>query len=160
MWQNDPEPVASTSTVSAREHVNSKHTSSQNLNRSSSSTSLFKRAISLQFLSRNTDNLVDKEKKAFIKMRYKETSKYVIWPFCKLPDKLPHYTPITMAKPEEADPRTVLHEPDIEDHRSPYLPCTINHVLRSDSEDSSSAEQVLEMTRNIFSCSSTESTSN
>lgn len=45
------------------------------------------------------------------------------------------------------DPRAVLMQPDMDDDHSPYLPATINHVLRSDSEDSSDAEEVLEMTR-------------
>ncbi|KAK6033495.1 homeobox domain protein [Ostertagia ostertagi] len=40
----------------------------------------------------------------------------------------------------EPDPRTILNQAELEDHRSPYLPCTINSVTRSDSEDSSSAE--------------------
>ncbi|CAA85496.2 uncharacterized protein CELE_ZK899.1 [Caenorhabditis elegans] len=152
MWRADDDKP-STSTASARPPT-SKHASVTNLERSKSSTSLFKRAISLQFLARKTDSLVDREKAAYIKMRYKDTAKYVIWPICRLPDKIEHpkHAPLV---PTPHDPRAVLMEPDLEDHKSPYMPATINHVLRSDSEDSSDAEQVLEMTR----CSSTESTS-
>uniref|UniRef100_A0A1I7TZT7 Major sperm protein n=1 Tax=Caenorhabditis tropicalis TaxID=1561998 RepID=A0A1I7TZT7_9PELO len=170
MWRSDEEKP-STSSASARPS-NSKHASVTNLERSKSSTSLFKRAISLQFLVKNTDNIVDREKAAYIKMRYKDTAKYVIWPVCRLPDKIeqpvsfflrPFFGNVNSHDktipiicfvqkpaplvPVARDPRTVLMEPDLEDHKSPYMPATINHVLRSDSEDSSDAEQVLEMTR-------------
>ncbi|CAI2357615.1 unnamed protein product [Caenorhabditis sp. 36 PRJEB53466] len=158
MWQSDEQkPSTSTSSSSARpsDQNNPKHASVTNLERSKSTTSLFKRAISLQFLFKNAENAVDKEKAAYIKMRYKDTAKYVIWPTCRLPDKIETPKPAPLV-PVTHDPRAVLMEPDLEDHRSPYMPATINHVLRSDSEDSSEAEQVLEMTR----CSSsTESSS-
>ncbi|CAO4383210.1 unnamed protein product [Caenorhabditis nigoni] len=153
MWRSD-EDKPGTSSASARPSTNGKHASVTNLERSKSSTSLFKRAISLQFLTRNTENIVDNEKAAFIKMRYKDTAKHVIWPTCRLPDKIEQPKPAPLV-PVARDPRTVLMEPDLEDHKSPYMPATINHVLRSDSEDSSDAEQVLEMTR----CSSSESES-
>uniref|UniRef100_A0A8R1IHF2 Uncharacterized protein n=1 Tax=Caenorhabditis japonica TaxID=281687 RepID=A0A8R1IHF2_CAEJA len=145
MWHSDDQKP-STSVASARISDNTKHASVTNLERSKSSTSLFKRAISLQFLVRNTENVVDKEKAAYIKMRYKDTAKYVIWPACPLPDKIEQSKPAPLV-PVTHDPRAVLLEPDMEDHKSPYMPATINHVLRSDSEDSSDAEQVLEMTR-------------
>ncbi|CAD6188793.1 unnamed protein product [Caenorhabditis auriculariae] len=150
MWQSEQEVnnSAGPSRSSNGKSKPTKHASSTtNLARSQSSTSLLKRAISFQFLSRNTESVVDREKRAFIKMRYKDISKYVIWPSCRLPDQkdFPKNPPLVPTSPK--DPRTVLLQPELEDHRSPYLPCTINHVLRSDSEDSSDAEQVLEMTR-------------
>ncbi|CAI5454037.1 unnamed protein product [Caenorhabditis angaria] len=151
MWQNDSEPQHPSTSASARVSNNVKHSSTNNLVRSKSSASLFKRAISLQFLSKNAESAVDREKAAHIKMRYKDTAKYVIWPTCRLPADIYQIISCGQAAPtiakSEHDPRTVLMQPDIEDHRSPYMPCTINHVLRSDSEDSSEAEQVLEMTR-------------
>ncbi|EGT58065.1 hypothetical protein CAEBREN_09652 [Caenorhabditis brenneri] len=145
MWRSE-EDKPSTSTASARPS-NSKHASVTNLERSKSSTSLFKRAISLQFLVKNAEHVVDREKAAYIKMRYKDTAKYVIWPVCRLPNKIEQPKPAPLVPTPSRDPRTVLMEPDLEDHKSPYMPATINHVLRSDSEDSSDAEQVLEMTR-------------
>ncbi|PAV74188.1 hypothetical protein WR25_08754 [Diploscapter pachys] len=99
------------------------------------------------FLNRN-DFVPDKEQQSFIKLRYKDTAKFVIWPACRLPDG---FTPATCGPPpllvSPTDPRAVLMKPNIEDDRSPYLPPMINSVLRSDSEDSESAEGIMEITR-------------
>ncbi|ETN79338.1 hypothetical protein NECAME_09895, partial [Necator americanus] len=96
---------------------------------------------------------LDREARAFVKLRYKDIAKYIIWPECRLEDGLCSKINVVVREhlskraPPSPDPRTVINEAVMEDHRSPYLPCTINSVTRSDSEDSSSAESVLEMTR-------------
>ncbi|KHJ98800.1 hypothetical protein OESDEN_01206 [Oesophagostomum dentatum] len=106
----------------------------------------------LQFIAKKFEPL-NKEVRAFVKLRYKDIAKYTIWPECRLEDgwsskvNVGIYERQPPRPPSGPDPRTILGRADMEDHRSPYLPCTINSVTRSDSEDSSSAESVLEMTR-------------
>ncbi|VDM61564.1 unnamed protein product [Angiostrongylus costaricensis] len=114
---------------------------------------LLRRVASLQFIAKKFEPL-DKEVRAFVKLRYKDIAKFIIWPECRF-DSVPsngmkmllHDNPSQLRPTREPDPRTILNKAELEDHRSPYLPCTINSVTRSDSEDSSSAESVLEMTR-------------
>ncbi|WKY15818.1 hypothetical protein Q1695_000921 [Nippostrongylus brasiliensis] len=113
---------------------------------------LLRRVASLQFISKKTEP-VDKRTRAYVKIRYKDIAKFIIWRECRL-EEVPsnRIKPILHPSPprapsREPDPRTILNRAELDDHRSPYLPCTINSVTRSDSEDSSSAESVLEMTR-------------
>ncbi|CAI4221565.1 unnamed protein product [Auanema sp. JU1783] len=117
-----------------------------------SQTSMLKRALSFQLLNRD-DEFIEPEVRDYIKMRYKDTSKFIIWKSC-------HFEPPLREdhENEEAerpirkevkptDPRAILFQADMEDEKTPYLPATINSVLRSDSEDSSSDESVIYMTR-------------
>ncbi|VDP02984.1 unnamed protein product [Heligmosomoides polygyrus] len=103
---------------------------------------LLRSFASLQFMSGSVESIDRefREKLDHVKIRYRDTAKLVIWPECRVDWSPP------CAPPRESDPRTILNHADLEDDRSPYLPCTINSVKRSDSEDSSSAESVLEMT--------------
>lgn len=110
---------------------------------------------SLQFISESVES-VDREfreKLDHVKIRYRDTAKFVIWPECRVDWRPSNQLNVVIhpsppcAPSRESDPRTILNHADLEDDRSPYLPCTINSVKRSDSEDSSSAESVLEMTR-------------
>ncbi|CAJ0609816.1 unnamed protein product [Cylicocyclus nassatus] len=118
------------------------------------SQGLLRRVASLQFIAKKFEPL-NKEVRAFVKLRYKDVAKYTIWPECRLEDGWNtkvvkpniEYYERPRRVPSGPDPRTILNKAELEDHRSPYLPCTINSVTRSDSEDSSSAESVLEMTR-------------
>ena len=113
----------------------------------------------LQFLNREEDGL-SRETRAHIKLRYKDVAKYVIWPSCRYENVSTtqvimllsisnHFQPAPLApkEPIPTDPRAQLYKPDIEDERTPYLPATINSVLRSDSEDSSDAEEIMRVTR-------------
>uniref|UniRef100_A0A0N5AAH3 THAP-type domain-containing protein n=1 Tax=Syphacia muris TaxID=451379 RepID=A0A0N5AAH3_9BILA len=55
------------------------------LRRSESRQSLLKRALSTQFLSSLWEPKLDKDLCRRIKLRYKDTAKYIIWPECPLP---------------------------------------------------------------------------
>uniref|UniRef100_A0A7I4Z2U2 Arrestin_N domain-containing protein n=1 Tax=Haemonchus contortus TaxID=6289 RepID=A0A7I4Z2U2_HAECO len=113
-----------------------------------------RRVASLQFISKKFE--FGEKVRAYVKIRYKDASKFIIWQECRLEGSegkgndhfkvFPHASPVRFP-PREPDPRTTLNQAELDDYRSPYLPCTINSVARSDSEDSSSAESVLGMTR-------------
>ncbi|KAK6763687.1 hypothetical protein RB195_024132 [Necator americanus] len=76
---------------------------------------------------------LDREARAFVKLRYKDIAKYIIWPECRLEDGLCSKVNVVVREhlskraPPSPDPRTVINEAVMEDHRSPYLPCTINN---------------------------------
>ncbi|GMT33039.1 hypothetical protein PFISCL1PPCAC_24336, partial [Pristionchus fissidentatus] len=104
------------------------------------SNSLLQRAVSLQFLNRGNREK-EKHEMAKIRLRYMDTSRAVIWPNCRytvdektrLEQKTTKMAPLA----EGADRLSQKFLPvELEDHRSPYPPCAINKVLRSDSEDS------------------------
>lgn len=204
MWKSQ-EDVPSTSSSQESNSLETRTSSSTNLSWRhkkrllKDSPGFLQRAISFQvsfpfarqhkqFLNRAVDSEETTQRQR-IKQRYQDTSKYSIWPRCRIPDQmkgvkavslsscssnktrkrtlgvmsdspgsqrdlLQFYSPDEMPKelqrtplPEPQDPRAILFRPDMEDHKSPYLACTINDVLRSDSEDSSDAEELIQMTR-------------
>ncbi|KAL6723699.1 hypothetical protein Aduo_018676 [Ancylostoma duodenale] len=46
---------------------------------------LLRRVASLQFITKKLEP-IDKEVRAFVKLRYKDVAKYIIWPECRLED--------------------------------------------------------------------------
>ncbi|EYB92548.1 hypothetical protein Y032_0192g1340 [Ancylostoma ceylanicum] len=46
---------------------------------------LLRRVASLQFIAKKFEP-IDKEVRAFVKLRYKDVAKYIIWPECRLED--------------------------------------------------------------------------
>ncbi|KIH68523.1 hypothetical protein ANCDUO_01134 [Ancylostoma duodenale] len=104
---------------------------------------LLRRVASLQFITKKLEP-IDKEVRAFVKLRYKDVAKYIIWPECRLedgwrskvdastlPSAMVFHETLPRTVPSGPDPRTILNKAELEDHRSPYLPCTINSITRT-----------------------------
>ncbi|GMT04383.1 hypothetical protein PENTCL1PPCAC_26557, partial [Pristionchus entomophagus] len=111
------------------------------------SNSLLQRAVSLQFLNRGNREK-QKSEMAKIRLRYADTARAVIWPHCRyVVDEKTRLNQQKMAPlAEGADRISEKFLPvEMEDDRSPYPPCAINAVLRSDSEDSE--DDIDQMTR-------------